>query len=164
MTPARLRHELADVGHGCRPAIMPTWMMRPFEREGVDVAVDLVTADHVEHHVDAARHVRAQLAQPVVGRPLEHEVGAEVAAHRRLARRARDRDPGADRLGDLDAGGAHPGGAGVDEGPAPRREAALHHEGVPRGEEDLGDGGAVGDADDAGTAITWRSWTAMRSA
>ena len=70
---------------------------------------------------------------------LDHQVGAERAAGVDLAGRARHRDARADRLGDLDRGGADTRRAGVDERPPPARQAALHDERVPCREEHLGD-------------------------
>ena len=62
----------------------------------------------------------AQRAEPVGRAAFEHDVGAEFTAGVDLAGRAGDRDPGTDRLRDLDAGGADAGRAGVHERPPTR--------------------------------------------
>ena len=111
---------------------------RAIHARGLEIAIGLVSADDVEHDVDSAGNRRTQFAQPVGGTAFEHCVGAEGTAGVGLTGRARHGNPRADRLGDLDRCGADPRRAGVDEGPTATREAALHHEGIPRGEEHLG--------------------------
>ena len=105
----------------------------------LEVAVDLLAPDDVEHDVDAVRHRPLEFGEPVVRAAHEHQVGAEHPARVDLAGRARHRDARTDRLGDLDRGGADTGRAGVDERPPPARQPTLHDERVPCGEEHLRD-------------------------
>ena len=127
------------------PAIVPTWMMRAPQGHGVEVAVDVVAADHVEDHVGAG--AVGQVAgggHEVLGAVVHGPVRTQGQAAVDLAGRGGDDDAGADGLGDLDGGGAHPGRPGVHQRGAPRGEAALHHQGVEGGDPHLGDGGGVG--------------------
>jgi hypothetical protein len=95
-----LAHELAEIG---RPLIMPP-DDRPL-RARASMLRSTSSPPTTSSHVDCAV-MRAQLTQPVVGRSLEDEVGAELR-HTPPSRTSRSRDAGADRLGHLDAGGAH---------------------------------------------------------
>src|SRR5262249_51989111 len=92
-------------------------------------------------------YVFTQLAEPVVGRTPDGQVGAEVAAAGELAGGGGDGDPGPNGAGDLDGGRAHARSAGVDERPSPGREPALQYQRIPRGDEDLGNGGGGGRSD-----------------
>jgi hypothetical protein len=114
------------------------------DHDGPDVPVHVVAADHVEHHVDP-RAVGESLdrGHEVLGPVVDGEICAEGTAGGQLPGRRGDGDPGADRLRDLDGGGADPGGAGVDECGPSRRQPSLRHEGVVGRDEDLRDRGGV---------------------
>ena len=78
-----LRQQRADVDGRRAAAEQADLDDRAARSDGGEVAIDLLAADDVEHDVDAvgaARRERlAQRSEPVGGRALEDDVGAELA-------------------------------------------------------------------------------------
>ena len=146
MTAARLPMSLPRSAR-LRPLIMPTWMMRPL-RARASMLRSTSSPPTTSSTTSTPRGTCERSSPSQSWGDRSSTRSAPSSRHTAAFPDEQvDGDAGADRLGDLDAGGAHARRAGVDERPAPRREAALHHEGVPCGEEHLGDGGPVGDAD-----------------
>ncbi len=75
---------------------------------------------------------------------VDDHVGPQVVTGGQLVLRGGGDHPSADRFGDLDGGGAHARGAGVDERPATGGEPALDNQGVEGGEKGLGNRRRVG--------------------
>ena len=125
----------------------PTWITRPRDPGTAQVAVDVVTADHVEDDVDPVASGKGldRFDEVLLG-VVDDQVGAQRPAGLDLAGRRGDDDAGPDGPGQLNGRRADARRAGVDERRAPRRQPALHDEGVLGGEEDLGHRGRVSQA------------------
>ena len=135
-----LRQQQPDVDVASSPPpISPTWTIVP--RGATTCRLRLISSPPMTSSTVSkpVGHGGLGVGRPVVRRAFEHDVGAELAARVGLARRAGDGDARSDRLGDLDRRGADARRAGVHQRPAARRQPALEHERVPRGEEHLGD-------------------------
>ena len=139
-----LGQQLAEVHRGDGAAHQAHLHDGALRGDGVEVAIELVATDDVEHDVETVGHRGDGVVAPGMRRTLEHPVRAEGTARVGLPRRAGDRDRAAERPAQLDGCRADAGRAGMDERGSARREAALQHEGIPRGQEHLGDGGGVG--------------------
>ena len=118
--------------------------------ERVDVACQVLRADHVEDDVGAAAvGGRLQLLDEVLLDVVDGELGAEIAAGLQGLRAGRgDGDRRALRAGDLDGHGADPGAAAVDQHRLPGAQPGRHHQVRPHRAGHLGQAGG-GDQVDA---------------
>ena len=108
--------------------------------ERIEVEVEILPADHIQHGIDAtaAGHL-AHRGQHVAAAVVDGSIGAEGQAAVDLAGGTGDHHPGAGPAGNLDRRRAHAGCAAVHQRHAPGAQPALQHQGVPRGEPHLGD-------------------------
>ena len=136
-----LEHEAHEIDLRLRAALECDLHDAALHRGRFVIARDVIAADHVQYNVGAlVAGGRFGGRDEVLGFIVNGDVGAELAAGRAFFRRAGGGDDArAERLGELDRGGADAGGAAMHQKSfAAFETAALHHV-VPDGEEGLRD-------------------------
>ena len=112
-----LEHDAAEIDRRLRARLEGDLHDASVDGGGLVVALDVVAADHVEDDVGAlAVGRRLGGGDEILGLVVDGDVGAELAAGRAFLGRAGGGDHArAERLGELDRGGADAGGAAMDQ-------------------------------------------------
>ena len=140
----------------------------PRERTAGEVALDLVATDDVEDDIDA---VEAAPGQRLAQRDSQSagDRSRTTSAPRSAQRCALPAEQVTATLAPIAlaiwiAAVPTPDAPAWTSAHRPLGEPALHHEGVPRGDEHLRDRRSVAPFSPAGTAIAWRAWVTTNSA
>src|SRR5262245_11417010 len=112
-----LEHDAMEIDRGLRAGLKRDLHHPPLNRRGFVVALDIVAADHVENDI-CALALRRGLGRgdEILRLIVNSDVGTEAAAGIAFLRRAGGGDDArAERLGELDRGGADARRAAMDE-------------------------------------------------
>ena len=124
----------------------------PFERQQIDILLDVRSADHVENNVDAAGPGNPlDLGCEIVSSIVDDMVGAQSQTERCFLFIAHGcENDGAELLRDLDGGVADSARTAVDQYVFARLEASADHQVCPNGEKVLRNGGGGGKIEASG--------------